>query len=125
MAKTRRIITNVGNTLWSSAISRDDKDYNTRRLLKAIGGKDISELKKISPEINSLETFGIEKGDRLVFVATNTKDSTCCRDALVEYYRVRGFDVSQTKIENLDNDSNKSFRKGITEYVDFLISLFP
>ncbi|RAM59817.1 CRISPR-associated protein [Mesotoga sp. SC_4PWA21] len=127
MDRQRRIITNIGGTIWFNlkrmyAVPADDLSSSTIvSYLRKVSQED---LKKISPEINGLETFGVSKDDLLIFVATNTEVSRECMEALTDFYRSRGINVVTRVVEGLTDDSSSAFKKGIADYVDLIISLF-
>ncbi len=127
MGKIRRIITNVGATIWQRMVREHENsvgELTGNNILNYIRKMTIDQQKKISPEINGLETFGISKDDLLIFIATNTEVSKACMEALTEFYRSRGISVVTRVVDGLTDDSSKAFKKGIAEYVDLLISLF-
>lgn len=127
MGKIRRIITNVGATIWQRMVRELENSVGElagNNILNYIRKMEIDQQKKISPEINGLETFGIDKDDLLIFIATNTEVSKACIEGLTEFYRSRGISVVTRVVEGLTDDSSTAFKKGIADYVDLIISLF-
>ncbi len=127
MGKIRRIITNVGATIWQRMVRELENSVGElagNNILNYIRKMEIDQQKKISPEINGLETFGIDKDDLLIFIATNTEVSKACMEGLTEFYRSRGISVVTRVVEGLTDDSSTAFKKGIADYVDLIISLF-
>ena len=127
MGKQRRIITNIGGTIWlnlkrMNAAPADE--LSSSAIVSYLRKMSQEDLKKISPEINGLETFGVSKDDLLIFIATNTEVSRECMEALTDFYRSRGINVVTRVVEGLTDDSSTAFKKGIADYVDLIISLF-
>jgi len=127
MGRQRRVITNVGGTIWfnlKKMYASPDSELSSSAIVSYLRKMSEDELKKISPEINGLETFGVSKDDLLIFIATNTDVSKACMEALTELYRSRGINVVTRVVEGLTDDSNTAFKKGIADYVDLIIGLF-
>ncbi|HQC15034.1 CRISPR-associated protein [Mesotoga prima] len=127
MGRQRRVITNVGGTIWfnlKKMYASPDSELSSSAIVSYLRKMSEDELKKISPEINGLGTFGVNKDDLLIFIATNTDVSKACMEALTELYRSRGINVVTRVVEGLTDDSNTAFKKGIADYVDLIIGLF-
>lgn len=127
MGRQRRIITNIGGTIWFNLNRKYSvlaNELSSSTILSYLRKMSQEELKRISPEINGLETFGVNKDDMLIFIATNTEVSRECMEALAEFYRSRAVNVVNRVVEGLTDDSSQAFKKGIADYVDLIISLF-
>lgn len=115
MGRQRRVITNVGGTIWfnlKKMYASPDSELSSSAIVSYLRKMSEDELKKISPEINGLGTFGVNKDDLLIFIATNTDVSKACMEALTELYRSRGINVVTRVVEGLTDDSNTAFKKG-------------
>ncbi len=127
MGKQRRVITNIGGTIWfnlKKTYAAPDSDLRSSTIVRHLRKMSAEDLKKISPEINGLETFGVNKDDLLIFIATNTDVSRECMEALTELYRSREINVATRVVGGLTDDSSTAFKKGIADYVDLIIDLF-
>lgn len=121
----RKIITNVGKTTYTKSIDINLKEnISSKELFKRIRNKSNNEINNISPEINSLNHFKLEKNDELIFISTNDEIVIKSAEALSEYFKMNGFKVAIKIIESLKDNTEKSFREGITEYVNYLIDIF-
>ncbi|MFQ5456194.1 MAG: putative CRISPR-associated protein [Nitrospirota bacterium] len=98
-----------------------DKERVIREFLK---DKDDTILMKASAEINSLFRMGITKGDRIVFLASDTDDGEIIADILSKILKERRQCATSVKrIKGLQIDDRKRFEhEGIPELTETIVN---